>query len=58
MQRLVARLSALKVSKPQPVLARVAGEITTVDYNEKTLREEENATVTKHKRSEVDEYLQ
>jgi hypothetical protein len=28
-QRLVARPSALKVSKPQPVLGRVAGEITT-----------------------------
>jgi uncharacterized protein YdhG (YjbR/CyaY superfamily) len=39
------------------VLARVAGEITTVDYSEKTLRQGENATVTKRKNSEVVEYI-
>jgi uncharacterized protein YdhG (YjbR/CyaY superfamily) len=35
----------------------VAGEITTVDYNEKKLRQGENATVTERKSSEVDEYI-
>jgi uncharacterized protein YdhG (YjbR/CyaY superfamily) len=44
------------------VLARVAGEITTVDYNEKNTttrgeRKGENATLTKPKTSEVDEYI-
>jgi len=39
------------------VLARVAGEITTGDYNEKILRQGENATVTKRKSSKVDEYI-
>ena len=39
------------------MLARVAGEITTVDYSEKTLRQGENATVTKRKNSEVVEYI-
>jgi uncharacterized protein YdhG (YjbR/CyaY superfamily) len=39
------------------VLARVAGKITTVDYNEKTLRQAENVTVTKRKSSDVDEYI-
>ena len=39
------------------MLARVGGEITTVDYSEKTLRQGENTTVTKRKSSEVDEYI-
>jgi uncharacterized protein YdhG (YjbR/CyaY superfamily) len=39
------------------VLARVAGEIPTVDYNEKILRQVENATVTKRKSSGVGEYI-
>jgi hypothetical protein len=39
------------------VLPRVAGEITTVDYDEKTQQKGENATVTKRKSSEVDEYI-
>ena len=38
------------------MLARVAGEITD-DYSEKTLRQGENATVTKHKNIEVVEYI-
>lgn len=39
------------------MLARVAGEITTADYNGKTVRRGENAALTKRKRSEVDEYI-
>jgi len=39
------------------VLARVAGEIITVDYNDKTPRQGEKATVTKRKSSEVNEYI-
>jgi uncharacterized protein YdhG (YjbR/CyaY superfamily) len=39
------------------VLASVADEITTVDYNEKALRQAENATVAKRKSSGVDEYI-
>jgi uncharacterized protein YdhG (YjbR/CyaY superfamily) len=39
------------------VLDCVLIEITTVDYNEKTLRQGENATVTKRKSSDVDEYI-
>ena len=39
------------------MLGRVAGEITTADYNEKTPQQGENATVTKRKSSEVDEYI-
>jgi uncharacterized protein YdhG (YjbR/CyaY superfamily) len=39
------------------VLSRVTGEITTVDYNEKALRQAENATVAKRKSSGVDEYI-
>jgi uncharacterized protein YdhG (YjbR/CyaY superfamily) len=39
------------------MLARVAGEITTVDYNEKNTTTRENAAVTKCKNSEVDEYI-
>jgi uncharacterized protein YdhG (YjbR/CyaY superfamily) len=37
--------------------ARVAGEITTVDYDEKNTTTRENAAVTKRKRSGVDEYI-
>jgi uncharacterized protein YdhG (YjbR/CyaY superfamily) len=40
------------------VLARVAGEITTVDYNEKKHFDKgRTATVTKRESSEVDEYI-
>ena len=37
--------------------ARVAGEITTVDYREKTLRQGGDATATKRKSSGVAEYI-
>ena len=37
--------------------ARVAGEITTVDYGETSRRREEVATVTKRKSSGVDAYI-
>jgi uncharacterized protein YdhG (YjbR/CyaY superfamily) len=39
------------------VLARVAGEITTVDYNGKILRQRENAAMTKRKSTGVGEYI-
>lgn len=39
------------------MLAKVAGEITTVDYSEKTVRQGKDATVTKRNSSGVVEYI-
>ena len=39
------------------MLARVAAEIKTVDCDEETLRQGEDAALTKRKDSEVDEYI-